>query len=178
MKNLLFVALLVLALPMQAAWPEHFTLYGIGARSAPNKHGQVAFQSLNFEVSGPTKYVEAGVVFAATHMSQPADFFDQLHQTESVNAASVSLLGRHTFAQRGSLRPYVELSSGPIYASHRVPEGTSHFNFISQAGAGVMTSGQRQWMFGIRVFHISNAGYAEHNPGINFTSVLVGLRLH
>jgi len=179
MKNLFFFALLVLALPAAAAWPEHFMVYGIGAKSAPNKHGQADLQSLNFEFSGPTKWsFDWGVVFAPTHLSQPVDFFDTLHETEDVNAASLSLLGRKTFGKEGSLRPYLELSSGPIYASKRVPESTSHFNFISQAGLGAMTTGHTPWMLGIRFGHISNAGYAEHNPGINFTAILVGLRLH
>ncbi len=177
MKNLAFLTLFVLALPAAAAWPEHFTIYGVGAKSAPNKHGQWTFESLDFEATGRTKWpFDWGVAFAPTHMSQPADFFDTLHQSESVNAASLSLLARKTFSQRGSVRPYIELSSGPIYASERVPESTSHFNFISQAGAGVTTNGG--WMFGIRVFHISNAGYAERNPGINFTGILLGYRLH
>lgn len=177
MKNLVFLTLLVLPLPAAAAWPEHFTIYGIGAKSAPNKHGQVDMQSLDFELSGPTKWnFDWGLVFAPTHLRQPVDFFDTLHETESVNAASLSLLGRKTFGREGAMRPYIELSSGPIYANHRVPESTSHYNFISQGGAGVMTPGH--WMFGIRAGHISNAGYAERNPGINFTELLVGYRLH
>src|SRR5205823_3206124 len=95
MQKVLFFALLVLALPAAAAWPEHFTIYGIGAKSAPNKHGQADLQSLNFEFSGATKVrFDWGLDFAATHMSQPADFFDTLHKTESVNAASLSLLAR------------------------------------------------------------------------------------
>ena len=66
MKNLLFFALLVLALPAAAAWPEHFTVYGIGAKSAPNKHGQVDLQSLNFEFSGPTKWSRGARLLAQT----------------------------------------------------------------------------------------------------------------
>lgn len=180
MKKLVFFALFVLALPAAAAWPEHFTIYGLGAKSAPNKHGQIDLQSLNFEFSGPTKLnnLDWGVVFAPTHMSQPADFFDTLHETENVNAASLSLLGRKTFGQHGSVRPYVELSSGPIYSSKRVPESTSHFNFVSQAGVGALTTGRTPVMLGIRFGHISNAGYAERNPGINFTAITVGFRLH
>ena len=177
MKNLVFFTLFVLALPAAAAWPEHFTVYGIGAKSAPNKHGQADLQSLNFEWSGPTKWpFDWGLDFAPTHLRQPADFFDTLHQTESVNAASLSLLGRKLWGDEHSLRPYVELSSGPIYANKRVPESTSHFNFISQGGAGVILPSR--WVFGIRAGHISNAGYAERNPGINFTELLVGYRLH
>ena len=176
MKKLVFCALFVLALPAAAAWPEHFTVYGIGAKSAPNKHGQADLQSLNFEFTGPTKWpFDWGLDFAPTHMRQPVDFFDTLHETENVNAASLSLLGRKTFSKRGSIRPYIELSSGPIYASKRVPESTSHFNFISQAGAGVFT--EHGWMLGFRFGHISNAGYADRNPGINFTALVVGYRL-
>ena len=178
MKNLVFLTLLVLALPAAAAWPEQFSLYGIGAKSAPNKHGQWSFQSLNLEATGRTKWpFDWGLVFAPTHMTQPVDFFDTLHETESVRAASLSLLARKTFSQRGSLKPYIEISSGPIYANRRVPESTSHFNFISQAGAGVITTGRTPLIFGLRVFHISNAGYADSNPGINFTGILLGLRL-
>ena len=177
MKKLAFLAFFVLALPAAAAWPEHFTFYAIGAKSTPNKHGQADLQSLNFELSGAAKWpFDWGVAFAAVHMRQPVDFFDTLHETESVNAASLSLLARKMFGQEGSLRPYIELASGPIYASKRVPESTSHFNFHSQGGAGVMTPGG--WMFGIRAGHISNAGYADSNPGINFTEVLIGRRLH
>jgi hypothetical protein len=178
MQKILFVLCLALALPAGAAWPDQFSIYGIGARSAPNKHGQWSFQSLNFEATGRAKWpFDWGLVFAPTHMTQPVDFFDTLHETESVNAASLSLLARKTFSQRGAVKPYIEISSGPIYASRRVPESTSHFNFISQAGAGVITTGHTPLMIGIRVFHISNAGYADHNPGINFTGIVLGLRL-
>lgn len=177
MKNLAILTLFVLALPAEAAWPEQFTIYAVGARSTPNKHGQDSFESLNFEATGPTKWpFEWGVAFAPTLISQPVDFFDTLHEKETVHAASLSLLARHTFAQRGSVRPYVELSSGPIYANRRVPETTSHYNFISQGGVGVLTNGG--WMAGIRFFHISNAGYADSNPGVNFVGILFGRRLH
>jgi hypothetical protein len=180
MRRLLPLALLLLALPAAADWPEHLSLYGIGARSAPNKHGQVGFESLNLELSGRmTRSLDFGLVLAPTFLSQPTDFYDEFHTDENVRAVSLSPLLRHWFAPRGSVQPYIELSSGPIYASKRVPETTSHFNFISQLGGGVILTRTRvPVILGIRVFHISNAGYAERNPGINFTSVLAGVRFH
>jgi len=47
MQKLCFVLMLALAVPAAAAWPEQFSIYGIGSKSAPNKHGQWSFQSLN-----------------------------------------------------------------------------------------------------------------------------------
>jgi hypothetical protein len=171
--------LLCLVAPAAAAWPDQLAVYGVGARSTPNKHGQVSFESLNFEASGPTgRGFDFGLVLAPTLMRQPATFFDEPGAgDENVNAASLSLLIRHHFAERGAVRPYAELSSGPIWANKRVPETTSHFNFISQGGLGVVTTRTSvPIIVGIRFFHISNAGYAERNPGINFPSIVVGAR--
>jgi hypothetical protein len=180
MKRLFAVILLVIAAPAGAAWFDHLAVYGVGARSTPNKHGQVTFESLNLEATRSLKHgIDLGVVFAPTLMSQPNAFFEtDSTGHETVHAASLSLLARHAFKARGSVQPYIELSSGPIYANKRVPESTSHYNFISQGGVGVtMTHGSTPLMLGIRFFHISNAGYADSNPGINFVGVLFGLRL-
>jgi len=60
-----------------------------------------------------------------------------------------------------------------------VPASTSRFNFMSQAGAGFVfnAAGRMPVFAGYRFVHISNGGYAPRNPGLNVSTVVVGLQL-
>jgi hypothetical protein len=80
------------------------------------------------------------------------------------------------FATRGSVVPYFELSGGTLFTSHEVPPGTSTVNFTSCAALGAHLLGeQRNWSLEVRYMHISNAGLANSNPGINTVQVRLGV---
>jgi len=80
------------------------------------------------------------------------------------------------FATRGRIAPYFELSGGTLFSSQDVPPGTSNVNFTSGAALGMHVLGERHnWSVEARYMHISNAGLASPNPGINTVQVRVGI---
>jgi hypothetical protein len=80
------------------------------------------------------------------------------------------------FATRGRVVPYFELSGGILFADHDVPPGTNTTNFTSGAGLGAHFLGDsHNWSLEIRYMHISNAGLAGLNPGINTVQVRLGI---
>jgi lipid A 3-O-deacylase len=79
-------------------------------------------------------------------------------------------------AVRGRLVPYLELSGGTLFTNHSVPAGTNDVNFTSSAALGMHVLGEKyNWSLEARYQHLSNAGLATSNPGINTFQVRLGL---
>jgi hypothetical protein len=75
------------------------------------------------------------------------------------------------------VKPYVTVSSGPIYFSRQVPvPDSARFNFLSTAGGGVQifVSSRRAISIEYRVGHLSNAGVGNLNPGFNSSTIHAG----
>ena len=80
------------------------------------------------------------------------------------------------FATRGSVVPYIELDGGTLFTTEEVPPGTSKTNFTSGAALGAHILGNRRnWSLEARYMHISNAGLASPNSGINTFQVRLGI---
>jgi lipid A 3-O-deacylase len=80
------------------------------------------------------------------------------------------------FATRGKVVPYLELSGGVLFSNHDVPAGTNDVNFSSSAALGMHFLRERfAWSVEARYMHISNAGLASPNPGINTFQVRLGV---
>jgi lipid A 3-O-deacylase len=80
------------------------------------------------------------------------------------------------FATRGKIAPYFELNGGTLFTNKDVPIGTNTVNFTSAAALGVHLLGERHALsLEVRYLHISNAGLATPNPGINTVQVRVGI---
>jgi hypothetical protein len=80
------------------------------------------------------------------------------------------------FATRGGVAPYLELNGGTLFTNKDVPPGTSDVNFTSAAAFGVHLFGEQYaWSLEARYMHISNAGLATPNPGINTVQVRIGV---
>lgn len=80
------------------------------------------------------------------------------------------------FERRGHISPYLELTGGTLFSSHDVPTGTNTVNFTDQAALGMHVLGARHNVsLELRFMHISNAGLAVPNPGINTLQVRVGI---
>jgi hypothetical protein len=80
------------------------------------------------------------------------------------------------FATRGSLSPYIELSGGVLFTNHNVPASTNTVNFMPSAALGAHFLGDtRNWSVEVRYLHISNAGLAVANPGLNTVEVRLGI---
>jgi hypothetical protein len=80
------------------------------------------------------------------------------------------------FVQHHGLVPYLELGGGTLFTTHDVPPQTSSVNFTSGAAFGVhFLRGGHYINLEARYMHISNAGLASLNPGINTVQVRLGL---
>ena len=80
------------------------------------------------------------------------------------------------FATRGHVVPYLELSGGTLFTNHDVPTGTNSVNFTSSAALGAhILRNSLNWSVEARYMHISNAGLADRNSGINTVQVRLGI---
>ena len=80
------------------------------------------------------------------------------------------------FERRRRLSPYFELSGGTLFSDHSVPTYTNTINFTSAAALGTHVLGEKyNWSVELRYLHISNAGLANFNPGLNTVQVRVGV---
>jgi len=80
------------------------------------------------------------------------------------------------FATRGRFAPYLELNGGTLFTNKDVPPGTSDVNFTSAAAFGLhLFADKYAWSLEARYMHISNAGLATPNPGINTVQVRLGI---
>ena len=73
------------------------------------------------------------------------------------------------------VKPFLEIEGGTLFTNTKVPEGTSQINFTSSAALGMHVLGEKHnWSAEVRFMHISNAGIASPNPGINTIQVRIG----
>ena len=80
------------------------------------------------------------------------------------------------FELHGRLSPYLELSGGALFTDHNVPTGTNTVNFTPQAAFGTHFLGTKYNVsLELRYLHISNAGLATPNPGINSVQIRLGV---
>ena len=79
------------------------------------------------------------------------------------------------FAGPRRVTPYVELGGGVLFTNTEVPPGTSRVNFTPQGAVGVHFPHSKYNLSAeVRFMHISNAGLATPNPGINTLQVRIG----
>lgn len=78
---------------------------------------------------------------------------------------------KYTFVALGRFRPYVEFAGGPFWTDlgGRIREEANQFNFVLTGGVGVswFITPQLAFNAGYRFHHISNAGTAFPNLGLN-----------
>ena len=88
---------------------------------------------------------------------------------------------KYTFLTSARFRPYIEAGAGLIWTDlrNRIPEKGSQFNFNLQAGMGLsyflrpMTSINVSYRFQ----HVSSAGIAEPNHGIEAGAILIRISM-
>lgn len=75
----------------------------------------------------------------------------------------------------GSVVPYLELGGGTLFTHTKVPEGTSRINFTTSGAVGLhFLRSKYNISTELRFMHISNAGLANPNPGINTLQFRIG----
>jgi len=149
--------------------------FGERERHGFAEFGSVAIQWGRFVSARTELLVEAHPVFLVRQPKTPPE-----GPRETVDAFALDL-GIRWFP--GPLawraRPYVEFLEGPFYGLRRIPATGSAFNFLTQAGAGVVLPLGERWhpYVSYRWVHISNAGLGNHNPDWDFSTLLVGASL-
>lgn len=80
------------------------------------------------------------------------------------------------FERHGRFSPYLELTGGTVFTNHNVPSGTNTVNFMDQAALGTHILGAKYNVsLELRYMHVSNAGLATPNPGLNTVQVRLGI---
>jgi Lipid A 3-O-deacylase (PagL) len=78
----------------------------------------------------------------------------------------------------GSVVPYLEIGGGTLFTNNKVPEGTSRTNFTTSGAFGLhFLRSKYNISTEVRYMHISNAGLATPNPGINTIQFRIGFGL-
>jgi len=97
--------------------------------------------------------------------------------TDTAYGAGFDPLGlKWNFERHGRVSPYLELAGGALFTNHNVPPGTNTVNFMDQAAFGMHILGARHnFSLELRYMHISNAGLATPNPGVNTVQVRLGV---
>jgi lipid A 3-O-deacylase len=86
------------------------------------------------------------------------------------------LVLKWNFERRGRFSPYFELSGGTLFSNHNIPSFTNTVNFTPSAALGTHILGEKyNWSVDVRYLHISNAGLARYNPGLNTVQVRLGV---
>jgi opacity protein-like surface antigen len=97
---------------------------------------------------------------------------------QNIYGAGISPFGLQMNLRRGSiLQPYINGTAGVIYFTDKVPvEDSSNFNFMLGLGAGVEIwyRENQSLIFGYKYQHISNAGTAPQNPGVDSNLFYIG----
>lgn len=79
------------------------------------------------------------------------------------------------FTKPRTVVPYFELGGGTLFTNVKVPPGTSHVNFTTSGALGLhFPQSKYNWSAELRFMHISNAGIANLNPGINTLQLRIG----
>jgi lipid A 3-O-deacylase len=80
------------------------------------------------------------------------------------------------FVRRGRISPFLELTGGTLFTNHNVPAYTNTVNFMDQAALGMyILRAKYNVSLELRYMHISNAGLANLNPGVNTVQVRLGI---
>lgn len=182
MRNFTLAVLALFSLTASAQTFDEIRLVAAGGKSSTTWHGQADVQLLQLELGHTlSPRTTVAVTGGAVNLWQPRSWFgDQFGDgNESVRALAASVLVRHAWRAGSRVRPYIEGATGPMIAEKRVPASTSRFNFMTQAGAGlILNAGGRVPVFtGYRFLHISNGGYSPRNPGLNVSAFVVGLQV-
>lgn len=79
------------------------------------------------------------------------------------------------FVTHHNVAPYIDIGGGTLFTNNQVPPGTSRVNFTTSGAFGLhFLQRKYNWSAELRYMHISNAGLATPNPGINTIQVRLG----
>ena len=176
----------LLASAANAADYRDLNLYFGAGQSPIGLRGHSVFRTVTLELTAHSKLIdrwlpntEAGASLSYSKIRQARSWFGYQYgdPDDHVRAETSYFFLRHNWREASTWRPYLELGTGPMWSNRRVPAATSRFNFDSQLGFGVALGARSPWRIGYRFQHISNAGTAGRNPGLEVHSFLLGVRI-
>jgi hypothetical protein len=182
MRSLIAFALALFAVPASGQLFDRVSVHATGGKSVTNWHGQVAMQTVNVEFARAlSPRYDLSFVVSPMQIDQPRSWFGNQFGdgNETVRAIAGYGLLRRTWRENSDRASYyAEIATGPMWAEKRVPAATSRFNFHSQFGFGTVLypKSRAGIIIGYRFGHISNGGYAPRNPGLNVSSLVIGIR--
>ena len=188
------IAIILWASPVLATpKPREFNLYLSNASSETNRHGQSRFHTISFELVSTPRLIDrylshwlpnarTGVDIDYADVRQPRSWFGHTYgdPDDSVRAEWAHFFVRQYWrTSSSSLRPYVDIGTGPMWSNRRIPAATSKLNFNSQLGLGVVLfpNARMPLYAGYRFHHISNGGLTGRNPGLNVNGFFIGTNL-
>jgi lipid A 3-O-deacylase len=118
-----------------------------------------------YVLSGPFKIVPSGVGTCAVG----AKCGPLLANETAYGGGFNPFIVRWNFTSGKRLAPFLELGGGVLFTNKDLPLASSNVNFTPQAAIGmnIFTRAKRAVSLDFRYEHISNAGLAKPNPGIN-----------
>jgi hypothetical protein len=95
----------------------------------------------------------------------------------AVSAGLAGIAGRFHLTKTRAWTPYATAGAGLLWTSLDAPEIDRVFNFQLFYGVGVRRVGRRNpgWILELRNHHISNAGTAGPNLGLNAATLVAGV---
>jgi lipid A 3-O-deacylase len=102
--------------------------------------------------------------------------FVVVQKTNTAYGAGVNPFAlKWNFVEHHNLVPYVELGGGTLFTNKDVPELTSSVNFTTSGALGLhFLQSKYNFSAEVRFMHISNAGLATPNPGVNTVQFRIG----
>ena len=102
--------------------------------------------------------------------------FVVVQRTNTAYGVGLTPIGlKWNFAPDRRVVPYFDLDGGVLFTNKDVPPGTSKVNFTTSGAIGLHFLRSRfNWNAELRYMHISNAGLASPNPGINTLQIRIG----
>lgn len=180
------LAVLVVAfapLVSQAQYFNRLNVFASAGKSMTGRIGQASIETANLEFGHAiSPRFEFGTTFEVVNINQRKSGYDDNFGpgNRDVPAIGSALFARRHFGGVTSrVRPFIELSSGPMWSRYRVPAGTSRINFLSQGGIGVTFHPSERYgiIAGWRFGHISNGWFnPDRNPGYNINVLMLGVQ--
>lgn len=121
--------------------------------------------------------VERGLPGSVEVVAQPS--YLTVFERGTAHVGGLAALLRYNFRTGTRFTPFAEAGAGASYASLRVPNHGSRFNFILETGVGLQyTISDRyalsfEWLY----HHLSNADIYVSNPGLNTSLFLLGFSI-
>ena len=102
-----------------------------------------------------------------------------MFQDPTTYGFTFTILFRHYMAPASKVRPFFALASGTLLSVDPIPTKSSHLNFTTQLGLGVMWFQNPRFAYSLeyRLQHLSNNSLSTVNPGINSSYIQFGIRV-